>query len=428
MKRRIWVFAILVPFLAGCGKVTEQDIMERYGEIEQQPVDDVTVTPTVEATKAPEARNTPVPASADRSTPPPTVTPTSTSTPTPAPTNTPTPAPTSVPEDYGDEIFVFDREYTDEWAWIEVCFWLKDKDGNPLADEWCELLVDEDYVMIKSPLVVDYYDTRQDAVTDEEGKVEFIIMEQWGDGDRELNLTITTRNSRHTEKIYCVDPVRTVPSKPEVTVQQTEYIRLGWEKDYDARWYYIERKVNDGEYELIKKTDLYDWYGDYDVKSGNTYYYRVYGGNHAGYGEACEIYVPYVTPMEDLGELKVNVAEVFVNEETMLYFSIRPEAGLFPGQELTLLWYEGEELVNSIPICDDGSYQDGIVADGYFERAVLLEEAEEKTYTVRAKLDYSVNGESRTLYSANDVEINVFSRLTEEQAEEFFELLEDERN
>ena len=193
------------------GKVTEQDIMERYGEIEQQP--------------------------ADRGTPPPTVTPTSTPTPTQAPTNTPTPAPTSVPEDYGDEIFVFDREYTDEWAWIEVCFWLKDKDGNPLADEWCELLVDEDFVMIKSPLVVDYYDTRQDAVTDEEGKVEFIIMEQWGDGDRELNLTITTENSRHTEKIYCVDPVRTVPSKPEVTAQQTEYIRISWEKYYDARWY-----------------------------------------------------------------------------------------------------------------------------------------------------------------------------------------------
>jgi len=305
MKRMVLGFALCVLFLAGCGKLTEQDSSERFEEMEQQRADDATVTPAIGATLTPEAVKTPVPTPtvpvrqlADRSTPAPTVTPTSTPTPTSSdtPTNMPTqtPTPTIVPKDYGDDIFVFDREYTDEWAWIEVCFWLKDKDGNPLVNEWCELLVDEDYVMIKSPLVVDYYDTRQDAVTDEEGKVEFIILEQWGDGDRELNLTITTLNSRHTEKIYCVDPVRTVPTKPEVIVQQTEYIKLSWEKDYDARWYYIERKVNDGEYELIEKTDLYDWYGDYEVEPGNTYYYRVYGGNHVGYGEACEVCVPFV--------------------------------------------------------------------------------------------------------------------------------------
>lgn len=203
-----------------------------------------------------------------------------------------------MPEDYGDKLFVFDREYTDEWGWIEVCFWLKDKDGNPLPGEWCELVVDEDDVMIKSPMVVDYYNTVQFAVTDEEGKVEFIILEQREDGDRELNLTISTYNSRHTEKIYCVDPVRTVPAKPEVTVELKEYIKLSWEWDFDARQYYVERRVNDGEYEPVEfHGGFYSpWYVDDDIIPGNSYHYRVYGGNHVGTGEVCEIDIPFYVP------------------------------------------------------------------------------------------------------------------------------------
>lgn len=255
-------------------------------------------TPTDIPTQSPvPIREVPERQPADRSTPMPTVTSASAPTSTCTPALTSTPIPTPIPENYGEDIFVFEREYTDEWAWIEVCFWIKDKDGNPLPGKWCELLVDQEYVMIKSPLVVDYYDIRQDAVTDEEGKVEFILLEQREDGDRELNLTVTTLDSRHTEKIYCVDPVKTVPVKPEVTVEQKkEYIKLSWERDYDARKYYVERKVNNGEYELVEKwyTAHNGDYIDYDVKSGNTYYYRVYGGNHVGAGEVCEVSVVFV--------------------------------------------------------------------------------------------------------------------------------------
>ncbi|MBR6535874.1 MAG: hypothetical protein IKT67_01625 [Lachnospiraceae bacterium] len=279
------LFAWVLLFVS-CGSVEEP----------QHPLPTLAPTSFSAATVVP--THTPVPAVTPERQPvnvgtlPPMVTPASTPIPTCTPTPTSTPIPTPVPEDYGEDVFVFDREYTEEWAWIEVCFWIKDKNGNPLSDKWCELLVDEDFVMIKSPLVVDYYDTRQEAVTDEEGKVEFILLEQREDGDRELNLTITTLNSRHTEKIYCVDPVRTVPAKPEVTVEQKkECIELRWERDYDARKYYVERKVNDGEYELVEKwyTAHNGDYIDYDVTSGNTYHYRVYGGNHVGAGEGCEV-------------------------------------------------------------------------------------------------------------------------------------------
>lgn len=315
MKRSYWVFALFLLLLVGCGKSTEQEISERFEKKEQQVANGVTVTPILETASMP--------------VPTPTVAPTS----TPMPTSTTMPTPTIVLEDYGDDIFVFDREYTNEWAWIEVCFWLKDADGNPIADELCELEVNG-RTMIKSPMVVDYYDSRLFAVTDEEGKAEFIVLEQKEDGDTVIDLVITTSDSRHTEKIYCVDPVRTVPTKPEVTVQQTEYIKLSWEKDYDARWYYIERRVNDGEYELVEKTDLYDWYSDSDVKSGNTYYYRVYGGNYAGYSEVCEVCVPFIAPMEDLGELKVNDVEVNVishisEEQASVLLELLQEGGAF---------------------------------------------------------------------------------------------------
>lgn len=315
MKRSYWVFALFLLLLVGCGKSTEQEVSERFEKKEQQVANGVTVTPILETASMP--------------VPTPTVAPTS----TPMPTSTTMPTPTIVLEDYGDDIFVFDREYTNEWAWIEVCFWLKDADGNPIADELCELEVNG-RTMIKSPMVVDYYDSRLFAVTDEEGKAEFIVLEQKEDGDTVIDLVITTSDSRHTEKIYCVDPVRTVPTKPEVTVQQTEYIKLSWEKDYDARWYYIERRVNDGEYELVEKTDLYDWYSDSDVKSGNTYYYRVYGGNYAGYSEVCEVCVPFIAPMEDLGELKVNDVEVNVishisEEQASVLLELLQEGGAF---------------------------------------------------------------------------------------------------
>ena len=224
MKMRYCIFIIMSSFLmlfAACGSREEVYI----------PLPTMVPENTPTATVAPKLTTIPTRYATPEVTPTPTSTPVPTSTPTPTSTPAPTgtPIPTPVPEDYGDKLFVFDREYTDEWGWIEVCFWLKDKDGNPLPGEWCELVVDEDDVMIKSPMVVDYYNTVQDAVTDEEGKVEFIILEQRGDGDRELNLTISTYNSRHTEKIYCVDPVRTVPAKPEVTVELKEYIKLSWE-------------------------------------------------------------------------------------------------------------------------------------------------------------------------------------------------------
>lgn len=285
MKIRYCLLVIMIFLLAACGRDEEM----------KRPL------PTMAPTKAPVPTvvptQSPMPTSAPTCTPVPTSTPIPTSTPVPTPTNIPTP--TLIPEDYGEDIFVFDREYTNEWGRIEVCFWLKDKDGNPLAGEWCELLVDEDDVMIKSPLVVDYYNTWQDAVTDEEGKVEFVILEQRGDGDRELNLTITTSNSRHTEKICCVDPVRTVSKKPEVTVEQTEYIKLSWEWDYDARLYCVERKVNNGEYELIWEQSYEGECRDYDVKPGNMYHYRVYGKNHAGNSEMCEVSVVYQTPADE---------------------------------------------------------------------------------------------------------------------------------
>ena len=154
-----------------------------------------TPLPTMAPKNTPTATVSPMPMTLPTRYAVPTVTPTPTSTPvptsTPTPTSTPaptgTPIPTPVPEDYGDKLFVFDREYTDEWGWIEVCFWLKDKEGNPLPGEWCELVVDEEDVMIKSPMVVDYYNTVQFAVTDEEGKVEFIILEQREDGDRDAD-------------------------------------------------------------------------------------------------------------------------------------------------------------------------------------------------------------------------------------------------
>lgn len=293
MKMRYCIFIIMSSLLmlfAACGSREEVYV----------PLPTMAPENTPTATVAPKLTTIPTRYATPEVTPTPTSTPVPTSTPTPTSTPAPTgtPIPTPVPEDYGDKLFVFDREYTDEWGWIEVCFWLKDKDGNPLPGEWCELVVDEDDVMIKSPMVVDYYNTVQDAVTDEEGKVEFIILEQRGDGDRELNLTISTYNSRHTEKIYCVDPVRTVPAKPEVTVELKEYIKLSWEWDFDARQYYVERRVNDGEYELVESRFTYSstWYVDDDIIPRNSYHYRVYGGNHVGTGEVCEIDIPFYVP------------------------------------------------------------------------------------------------------------------------------------
>lgn len=293
MKMRYCIFIIMSSFLmlfAACGSREEVYV----------PLPTMAPENTPTATVAPKLTTIPTRYATPEVTPTPTSTPVPTSTPTPTSTPAPTgtPIPTPVPEDYGDKLFVFDREYTDEWGWIEVCFWLKDKDGNPLPGEWCELVVDEDDVMIKSPMVVDYYNTVQFAVTDEEGKVEFIILEQREDGDRELNLTISTYNSRHTEKIYCVDPVRTVPAKPEVTVELKEYIKLSWEWDFDARQYYVERRVNDGEYELVESRFTYSstWYVDDDIIPRNSYHYRVYGGNHVGTGEVCEIDIPFYVP------------------------------------------------------------------------------------------------------------------------------------
>lgn len=293
MKKRDCIFIIMSVFLilfAACGS----------GEEACTPLPTMAPKNTPTATVAPKLTTIPTRYATPEVTPTPTSTPVPTSTPTPTSTPAPTgtPIPTPVPEDYGDKLFVFDREYTDEWGWIEVCFWLKDKEGNPLPGEWCELVVDEEDVMIKSPMVVDYYNTVQFAVTDEEGKIEFIILEQREDGDRELNLTISTYNSRHTEKIYCVDPVRTVPAKPEVTVELKEYIKLSWEWDFDARQYYVERRVNDGEYELVESRFTYSstWYVDDDIIPRNSYHYRVYGGNHVGTGEVCEIDIPFYVP------------------------------------------------------------------------------------------------------------------------------------
>lgn len=293
MKMRDCIFIIMSVFLilfAACGS----------GEEVYVPLPTMAPKNTPTATVAPKLTTIPTRYATPEVTPTPTSTPVPTSTPTPTSTPAPTgtPIPTPVPEDYGDKLFVFDREYTDEWGWIEVCFWLKDKEGNPLPGEWCELVVDEEDVMIKSPMVVDYYNTVQFAVTDEEGKIEFIILEQREDGDRELNLTISTYNSRHTEKIYCVDPVRTVPAKPEVTVELKEYIKLSWEWDFDARQYYVERRVNDGEYELVENRFAYPstWYVDDDIIPRNSYHYRVYGGNHVGTGEVCEIDIPFYVP------------------------------------------------------------------------------------------------------------------------------------
>lgn len=293
MKMRDCIFIIMSVFLilfAACGS----------GEEACTPLPTMAPENTPTATVAPKLTTIPTRYATPEVTPTPTSTPVPTSTPTPTSTPAPTgtPIPTPVPEDYGDKLFVFDREYTDEWGWIEVCFWLKDKEGNPLPGEWCELVVDEEDVMIKSPMVVDYYNTVQFAVTDEEGKIEFIILEQREDGDRELNLTISTYNSRHTEKIYCVDPVRTVPAKPEVTVELKEYIKLSWEWDFDARQYYVERRVNDGEHELVESRFTYSstWYVDDDIIPRNSYHYRVYGGNHVGTGEVCEIDIPFYVP------------------------------------------------------------------------------------------------------------------------------------
>lgn len=322
MKKRDCIFIIMSVFLilfAACGSGEEASAPLPTMAPKNTPTATVApmpmtlptryAVPTVTPTPSPVPRQerpqrqpvgaeTPAPTVTPENTLPPTSTPMPTCTPicTPAPTGTPIPTP--VPEDYGDKLFVFDREYTDEWGWIEVCFLLKDKEGNPLPGEWCELVVDEEDVMIKSPMVVDYYNTVQFAVTDEEGKVEFIILEQREDGDRELNLTISTYNSRHTEKIYCVDPVRTVPAKPEVTVELKEYIKLSWEWDFDARQYYVERRVNDGEYELVESRFTYSstWYVDDDIIPRNTYHYRVYGGNHVGTGEVCEIDIPFYVP------------------------------------------------------------------------------------------------------------------------------------
>lgn len=333
---------------------------------------------------------------------------------------------TDKPEYVGKAIFEFEREYTNEWGNFEVCFGLKDEEGNPLTDINCVLNV-EGNAVIKSPQIADDYGQIQEIITDEEGKAKFFIISE-GHGDSIIKLKIETENGDTIEKeIYCIDPVKEVPNTPKVSVlHESDNIDLNWTYQADAEEYFIERKVDDGAYQEYGNT-VTTSFSDTEIKSGHTYSYRVYAKNYLGYSEKTEeFFVAHVTSMENLGELIVDQMDVYTGESTTLTFQISPRYSLLPGQSIDLVVYDGNEIVGKTVLLDDGAVSNGdnIWRDGVFTGQITIMEDVEKELLFRATAEISFCGKKQMISSANDVRVNVFDYLTEENAMDFVNILE----
>lgn len=325
----------------------------------------------------------------------------------------------------GNVIFEFDREYTDEWGYIEVCFGLKDEEGTPLTGVSCFLSVDGDAV-IKSPQVADSYGPVQEIETDEEGKAEFLILSS-GHGDSILVLKIETEDGDVIEKeIYCIDPVKDVPKTPKVSIlHESDNVDLNWEYQADAEEFIIERKVDNGTYQKYGSR-VTTSFRDTEIKSGHIYFYRVYARNYLGYSEKTEEFcVEHVAPMENLGKLIVDQTDVITGESSTLTFQITPDYILLPGQGIELVVYDGNEIVGKTVLLDDGAVSNGdtMWRDGIYTGKITIMENEAKELLFRAAAEINFCGKKQVIYSANDVRVNVFNQLTEDDVLDFFDVL-----
>ncbi len=327
-------------------------------------------------------------------------------------------------EKCGNVICEFDKEYTNEWGWIDVGFVLKDEEGNPLPYESCDISVGGDE-MIKSPDVVDYYNQIHWTSTDEDGRLEFVIL-QYGHGDEVVTLRVETNGTVIEKEIYCIDPVKNVPRTPTVLFEQVwfdEYssVKMSWEFQADADLFVIERKMDDGAYEVIGDTITKN-YTDGNLRSGHTYTYRVYAQNYLGNSEMSEEFcLTYVKPLEHLGRLVVDETDILVGESTTLTFRIMPDCLLLAGQTIDLEVYDGAELVGRTVLMDDGAYTNGdmLRRDGNFHGKITIEESVEKELVIRATAEVDFGKEKKVLYSANEVCVNVCKQLPGKEADLF---------